>query len=789
MSSLSHSLAGALARLRRRLDEPLLVATLAAVSGIILADTGVYHPLSAVAAIGSGIGFFLQSRNRTFLLIAVAGAFALAHDQRRRDMLDFPFASEIMRGDTILVEAEGVIDSIPKTGSDSRPGRASFFLTLTHIRQLGGQRMPTSQRIYVSARADPPPLYGDRLQLAGQLRRPGPPRNPGEFDFGDYLQRKGVIAQLAVDSNGGFQVIDSGQGNPLISSADRARRWVAHTITRDLAQRDPEVAGVLTAMTLGTRDDTRDELIDSFRTSGTLHIFAVSGLHVGLIGIILWQLLTPLPISRRTCALTIILILCSYAFVTGLRPSAVRATIMASLVLGGPLINREPRVINSLGAAGFLILAFDTNQLFLPGFQLSFAVLLALTLLHKPILALLMPLASPDPFLPHSLLTEPQRIFYKAARGVAETFAVSLAAWAGSLPLMLYHFHLVTPIAPIANLFLIPIAFCVLGTAILSTLAGGIGFASLCTILNNANFLFASTLTATAGLFADMPVPASHFYTSTPNALRPPCEITVLDLPRGGASTLIATNTRADWLIDTGNARDFRPRVATVLHEHAGVTHLDSLLLTHADAAHIGAAGDVLATFRPDTIYTPTPNNSSSTYRTLEKKLARQGGRSVAPRADQTLEIDAHTRIRVLYRPTESGRRLGDDTCIVFLLESHGWRILFTGDSGFTTEKSLLETHAGQLRADLIVRGNHSSDHSSTPDFLAAVRPVAIIANARHFEDEAPGDHIWREAAAARGIQLFDQRETGAVSIKVYPHLLTLRGFLTGQTLTLNRAR
>ena len=781
-------LTGMVARLRQKLAEPLLVAALAAIIGILLADLGWYHPLSAAAAVVLGLAFYAQGRQRSFLLLAVAGVFAFAHGQRLQRIGALPFAEEIRAGHELLVEIEGTIDSVPKPAA--RPGRCSFFVSLTQIRQIGGTAEPATQRLFVSAFADPLPEYGDHIRLGGSLRRPAGSRNPGEFDFGQFLERKGVIAQLSARARPGIELVDSDRGNLIIAAANRARRWVAGTITADLSHRDPEIASVLTAMTLGSRDDARDEVIDSFRTSGTLHIFAVSGLHVGLIGVILWLLLTPLPLSRRVRALVIILILCGYAFVTGLRPSAVRATIMASLVLAGPLLDREPRVINSLGAAGLAILAYDSQQLFLPGFQLSFSVLLALTLLHGPILSLLLPLVSHDPFLPASLLTERQRLFYRAARAIAETFAVSLAAWLGSLPLMLYHFNLVTPIAPIANLLLIPIAFCVLGTAILSTLSGVGRLATLCAILNNANFVWASLLTATAMFFANLPPPVSHFYATKRTFFRPPCELTVLDLPRGGASTLIATRARQDWLIDTGHARDFRPTIASVLHQHAGITRLDAILLTHTDAAHIGGTGEVMDHFDPDTIYTPPPNRSSSSYRGLVENLVASRIEHRSPERGEMIPIDARTSIEILYAPRPGEPQgISDDTCLVFILHSHGWKILFTGDSGFRTEQWLVETVRDRLQADLVIRGFHHTDHSMTPAFLDAVAPEAIIAGKRDFENSAPDDGQWRTVASGRGIELFDQSETGAVSVRIHEGRLRIDSHIGDQSLTLKRDR
>jgi len=772
-----------LAPLFRKLNEPLLLATLAGIAGILLADWGVYATISAVAAVALGIGFAAQTNNRTFLLLAVAGLFAFTHNTKQETAHALPFAEEILAGGELLVETEGVVDSHPKV---SATGRTSFFLTLTKLRKIGGDEILATQRVYVSTKADPPPRYGELLRVRGSLKTPALPRNPGEFDFRAFLERKGVIAQLSTRKDGDLEVLGSGHGNPIIVASTAAREWVAGIITEDIARRDPDITGVLTAMSLGDRSDTPDEIIESFRTSGTLHIFAVSGLHVGLILAFLLVLLAPLPLNRRYIALTIIVILCCYAFITGLRPSAVRATIMACLVLSAPLFDREPRLINSLGAAGFAILLLDSNQLFLPGFQLSFAVLLALTLFHKPFynLFMLIPCMTPDEFLPNSLLTDFQRNYYRVLKKIAQTIAVSIAAWLGSLPLMVIHFHLVTPIAPIANFFLIPVAFFVLCTAILSLLFGAVGASVFSVLLNNSNYVFASLLAAAAMFFSNLPVPVSHFYVRT--SPQPDCEIVVMDIPRGGAANVISTNTGEDWLLDTGNSRDLGS-ITSTLHEHAGAARIDGMVLTHTDAAHIGAALEIIDAFYPDKIYPPRPNRSSSTYRKLAAKLESSSAEVLTPTQDSTIRIDKDTTLRTLYAYGEGKPRLSDDACFVFLLESQGWRILFTGDAGFATERALLEARPQELRADVIVRGNHSSDHSLTAEFIDAVDPAAVVVNVRNFEDESPDDSVWREALAKRGVAVFHQSETGAVTLSLEDDALQMKSFLTDQTLTVSR--
>src|SRR5207302_6946806 len=124
------------------------------------------------------------------------------------------------------------------------------------------------------------------------------------------------------------------------------------------------------------------------------------------------------------------------AAITGLHTASVRAAVMSALLLGGIFFDRKVLALNSLAAAGFLILLFDSNQLFTSGFQLSFAVVGAIVLLADPMFVRFGRIVSPDPFLPRALLSRAQRFRIKAGRKVTRGASVSLAAWIGSLPLI-----------------------------------------------------------------------------------------------------------------------------------------------------------------------------------------------------------------------------------------------------------------------------------------------------------------------------------------------------------------
>src|SRR5437773_7182225 len=219
------------------------------------------------------------------------------------------------------------------------------------------------------------------------------------------------------------------------------------------------------------RHQTPEDIEEPFQQTGTLHLFAVAGLHVGIIAALLWMLAMVARLSRKWAAALIIPLLLFYAAVTGLHVSSVRAAVMSSVLLGGLFFERKVFVLNSLAAAAFFLLCWNTNELFSTGFQLSFAVVGAITLFANPLFGFLQRWGAPDPFLPRSLLRGPRRLMHVGFEWLCRGASVSVAAWIGSLPFILWYFHIVTPISLFANLVVVPIAFFILAIALLSLLS------------------------------------------------------------------------------------------------------------------------------------------------------------------------------------------------------------------------------------------------------------------------------------------------------------------------------
>lgn len=677
--------------------------------------------------------------------------------------------------DSLTVVANGRIEKALRRDLPGTHAHEEYFIASEVVAPTLGRRWHGQTRLrVVTGREDnlPPGQY----QLTGFLRLPRPADNPGQFDERAYDLRLGLVAELRAME---WQCLSADAWNLesfLVRKAGECRAWIEHALAHELENAPREYA-VIVAMVLGTVNAGSADLQTPFRESGTLHIFSVSGLHVAIVGLILWQFLKPLALPRGQLLLVLIPVLFGYAFITGLRPSAVRAAVMAAVFLCGASFLRKGDLLNSLGAAALLLLAWDPRQLFSPGFQLSFAVLAAIALLSKAIQRPLHRLVEPDPFLPKALLTPPQRWWWRGKQHVAGLFAVSAAAWVGSLPLILGHFHLVTPVALVANIVLVPLSFCVLFTALLTLLGAALHLTLAQALFSNANYLLASLTLKSAIFFAEVPggnfrVPQPFFEKS------PPAEFTVLRLPQGGAAQHLRVGSQ-HWLLDAGSAKDI-PYLLEPYFEHRAITRFHAVILSHNDIAHVGAASE-LRKKRPIPIcYLPAtePWRWDGSNTTLKKVPLEPWACLHLPWGDRLNLGDAPSftaSAKVLYPSPETSERRADDRALIVRLDLGPFRILWTGDSGFLAEKAVLASHSpDMLRAHVLVRNRHATDTSFLPEWVRTVAPEVVIASNQSFPAGQDIPDSVRKTCEALGVKLLDQATTGAVRLKAWPDRLEI---------------
>jgi competence protein ComEC len=278
-------------------------------------------------------------------------------------------------------------------------------------------------------------------------------------------------------------------------------------------------------------------------------------------------------------------------------------------------------------------------------------------------------------------------------------------------------------------------------------------------------------------------IPGGNFYVEAPRLARAPaCEIVVFDLESGGAAHVRSGDR--DWLLDCGSSFRYKSTVLPYLRSR-GVNQLDALLVTHGDTQHMGGALGALDDFQPRQIIDSTLLDRSPTRRALHLELARRNvGKTFARRGDSFV-ISPEATLQVLYPPAGQQRSAADDKALVLRLESSGIRVLFMSDSGFSTEQWLLNNES-DMRADLLVKGQHAKDLSGTPDFIAHVQPQVIISAGVTFGADSLDQ--WAQDVGARGITLFRQDRAGAVQITIRDGAFAVEGFLDHQTFR-SRAR
>lgn len=708
-----------------------------------------------------------------------AAAFSLLHTVRHHGSTARELSREFARGPKV-VSVTGIVWSEPEPVAEWSGRMSGFFdLKVESIMLDGVIRQPDAQMSVAWSGALP--AYGDRVTLTGNASNLAPVRNPGQFDLRRYRQRRGVYSEIQVRYAEDARVESHGHGWRMMAMALDARRWIQSQLRRDLSD-SPELVSLIESMVLGMRGETPDEVRALFQKTGTLHLFAVSGLNIAMLAAIALYTLKPLGIRRARAVIVVIPLLVAYAFVTGLSSSCVRAAIMGAVVLGAQLFDRRAVVCNSLAAAAVGILAWDTNQLFLPGFQFSFTLVLVIVLLALRIQRRCERVAQPDPFLPRVLWSPAIRGGVWCWRHFSAMAGVTLAAWIGSLAFTAGYFHLFSLSAIFANLLAVPIAFAVLLVGLCTLLCAAV-WSQGALLCSNANWLMAKALLAVVEFFSDMP--CGHRYVEHPSRGTPPaCEVTVLDCGEGAAIHLRAG--RRDWLLDTGSARACENVVAPYLRSR-GVNRLAGIFLTHGDSLHIGGASLVLAEFRPRNVFESPLRDRSPVRRSLHEHLAQRAhGKSIVWHGDR-IDLGGDAAIRVLHPRAGGHGNVADDQALVAQLDCAGTRVLFLSDSGYSTERWLLENEPG-LRSDVLVKGWHSKDLSGMPEFLARVNPQAVICAGPAYGDTGEDLTQWARALAASGVAVFRQDHCGAVHLAIRGDRFELRAVAGSQTFR-SRAR
>ncbi|MEY2597918.1 MAG: hypothetical protein RLZZ142_177 [Verrucomicrobiota bacterium] len=618
----------------------------------------------------------------------------------------------------------------------------------------------------------PPPQSGDRVRLRGALRCIAPPRNPGAFDQARRMRREGLWMEAAAGHPRDGTRLGRASPGDWRAWRDAAGARVAEAVRLQL-QRGIEgrlqTQALLSSMVLGIHGEGLQEARETFRDTGTLHLFAVSGLNLSMLASFLSAAGRVLSLSRRMLPLLVIPALGVYALACGLGASCSRALIMGCIGAAAPWVEHPPHALNSLCAAALILCACDTNHPFEASFQLSFALVLVLILAAPRLARLLARIARPDALLPRPLWSAFQRGRVALWNAAAAGIAASLACWVGCLPWSFTLFHQITPVSLLANFVAIPVSFLNLSLGFLSLLCAPLP--ALGIPINRANATAAETLLHFLQWAAKLP--GGRLAVAHPLQTRP--LLLVFDLP--GSSALAVLPPPAEktppWLLNCGTEAHFRSTIQPALR-FLGVDRIHALLLTHGSAPHIAGALAAVEALQPQLLLQSGLKDRSRTRRDIASWMEAQGKPMRSVLAPEQLAVSPHATLEILFPPPGIQAGRADDKALVLRWRSPECTFLYTASAGFRTEQWLLAHCREQLAADLWIRSPHPRDLSGTADFVHAVNPAAVIVTeppSLRADPEEP--RRWAESWRAAGLPVLLQSECGAV--RVYSHAPGLR--------------
>lgn len=395
----------------------------------------------------------------------------------------------------------GTVISQPSVGQ-----RRSQLIVLSKTLCQGALGARVSGKILVRSR--PGFLKGlaiaDVVRLQGKLYKPYNFDRAGlglgqSFDYRAFLERQDIHLIMSINNNDGLRIIGEDKGYLFLKMVYRLRQRLNDILFAYLPQLP---ATFYSAIILGEKGQFYPQLREIFVQTGTVHILAISGLNIGIVSVILFLFLKAIGFKRRVRLIVCLFSLPLYCLLTGASSPVLRATIMAIFLIIGLLLERESSLYNSLALAAFVILLFDPLSLFDISFQLTFMSVVFMVLFNSDITRLLSSYVRK--MIPQRFLKDEGLPWFLHA--IIVTISVTLVASLGVEPLILYYFKMVTPLALLTNVIVVPTL----------TIITALGFAFLLCV-----FLIpplAAVFAVPAGMAAAILIQIIAFFSRLPGA-------------------------------------------------------------------------------------------------------------------------------------------------------------------------------------------------------------------------------------------------------------------------------
>ena len=696
---------------------------------------------------------------------------------------------ETFSGDYVglAVHGEGEVISYPK----EKEYGFSCYIKVKELRSEKSQLFSVN-KILLTAKNLPENtlLPGDILKFRGELSLPAEARNPGGFNYREYLAHQEVFF-IADCYKGKVEIIKKGQGVQTLAA--RCRLQVVQHLNKILPQRE---RGLILGMLFGETGSMAEEEWDAYQRTGVVHLFSVSGLHVAMVLGLIWFLLSFIKLRPLIRLILGAMVLSGYGFMTGWCASILRASVMALLGLLALTVKRKNDVYNALGVAAWVVLIFQPGELFQVGFQLSFITTLGIIYL--------------TPWLEKKLYC-------------GKLLAVPLAAFLSSTPILAYHFSQVSLISPLANIFAVAVSSFATALSFIAAVltwflpalatpffltAGSIMYILSEILIWCAEFRWAGINIASPSppviillylILAILPV-LSHWryiirninvriktivvflwtltvlFSCWPTAGE--MEVVFLDVGQGD-SFFIRTPGGRTALIDGGGSPGStfavgKNVVSPVLY-HYGVNKIDLLMMSHNHLDHSEGLSEIIPDFQVGTFFMPPSEESNE----MEKKIRELCQYKKIPlhelTAGKRIRLERDVFLKVLYPMAEDDYN-GNNRSLVVKIIYKGCTWLLTGDIEKEAIDRLLARNV-DLRADILKIPHHGSITSLVPLFYERVNPQAVIISVGENNFNQPHDEI-KKYFLEKGIPVYITRDMGAIMTKSNGQKIMLSTFL-----------
>lgn len=598
------------------------------------------------------------------------------------------------------------------------------------------------QRIQVYCEFEADLQKGDQIAIRGKLIIPNRPGNPGEFDYHTYLIKKHIFYIMSVEKKEDLEVIAASQGAVRFFNA--YRNQTIQTVYNILPE---EEAGIFLGMLLGIIENMEEEQYELYQKTGIVHIFSVSGLHIGFLILFFAYVGAMMGVSPRILFYGTLTILLAYGTLTGWPVPVQRAVIMASLALLAGYQGREGGLGNSLGLAALIILLLDPYALFSISFQLSFMATWGLVFLYPAM-----------------------KKYFSFNHLGWDIILIPLCAQLAVIPLIAYYFNLFTPSGLISNIlisylsgFIVILGFLALlfaylpGLAVLFLLPAGLSIQLLKAINNlianmpgsfiwvktpdewlfllyyggillmavtlalamERKFLLFSTALITIVIII-ICLPASVYKQGI-------LQVAFIDVGQGD-SILLKTPQGKFILIDGGGSNFTAVGERKVLPylRHRGIRELYMVINSHPDQDHYQGLLETVRKVPFRNLLLPASLIEAEEYETIKSLANMYNAPVLSPINGQKFNIDGVV-FTAFYALDEEGASNYNDQSLVLACNMGGFSALFPGDLEAGGLQQITD-NCGLEKALLLKVPHHGSKNSLCEDFYRQLDPrLAII--------------------------------------------------------------